>query len=115
MADYHDRGITTDDIGIAIRGYYFPWGTKRIPYAKVRSATRVTMGTLTGRGRIWGTSNPRYWANLDVGRPRKSLGYILDVGRFVHPFITPDDPGTFEASLSDHGVAVTEGGQPRGI
>jgi hypothetical protein len=109
VADYRDRGIATDDNGIAVRGYYFPWGTKRIAYAKLRSVTRVSIGALTGRGRIWGTANPRYWANLDVGRPRKSVGYILDLGRFVRPFITPDDPAAFEASLGEHAVTVAEG------
>jgi hypothetical protein len=110
MAAYHDRRITTDDGGIAIHGYYFPWGTKRISYPTVRSVTRMSIGALTGRGRIWGTANPRYWANLDVGRPRKSVGYILDIGRFVRPFITPDDPVAFEASLAEHHVSVGDGG-----
>ncbi len=113
MTDYRDAGIITDDNGIAIRGYYFPWGTKRIEYGALRSVTRVGIGALTGRGRIWGTTNPRFWANLDLGRPRKSIGYILDVGRFVRPFITPDDPQQFEAALADHRVTIAEGGRRR--
>ena len=52
-----------------------------------------------GRARIWGTANPRYWANLDPQRPTKKAGLILDLGRLVRPFITPDDPGDVEAII----------------
>ena len=112
MPEYSDRTLTVDDNGIALRAYYFPWGTKRIPYGRLRSVTRTALGAMRGRGRIWGTANPRYWANLDVSRPSKSTGYVLDTGRFVRPFITPDDPDAFEAALSEHGVTVTDGGRP---
>lgn len=50
------------------------------------------MGLVTGRGRIWGTASPRYWAHLDPGRPRKRTALILDVGRRVRPLVTPADP-----------------------
>ena len=111
MSEYRDRTLSVDDTGITLRWYYFPAGTKRIPVARLRSVTRVEIGALTGRGRIWGTANPRYWANLDVNRPKKSTGYVLDTGRFVRPFVTPDEPDAFEAALSDHGVTVTDGGR----
>ena len=99
---YEDRWISCTPSALEIRGYYFPWGTKRILYSAIRSVNRVEMGPLTGKGRIWGTANPRYWASLDPRRPSKSVGFILDVGRFVHPFITPDDPDAWEAALSRH-------------
>jgi hypothetical protein len=67
---------------------------------------------LTGRARLWGTANPRYWANLDPQRPRKQVGFILDTGHAVCPFLTPDDPATFESSLTAHcDVAVERGGR----
>jgi hypothetical protein len=96
---YRDRWITCDEQELHIRGYYFPWGTKTIPYAAVRGVRRVAMTITTGRGRIWGTGNPRYWLSLDPGRPRKTAGLILDLGRHVSPFITPDDPDAVEALL----------------
>ena len=89
---YRDRWIDCSPDRIRIRGYYFPWGTKRIPCSSVRSVRRVDIGAFTGKGRIWGTANPRYWASLDPQRRNKRVGLILDVGRFVRPFITPDDP-----------------------
>jgi hypothetical protein len=52
----------------------------------------VDIATFTGRARIWGTANPGYWANLDPQRPKKRVALILDLGKRVKPFITPDDP-----------------------
>jgi hypothetical protein len=109
--DYGDRWIRCTPDAIEIRGYYFPWGTKRIAYGSIRSLRRVEVGAFTGRGRIWGTANFRYWANLDPSRPRKKVGLILDVGRRVHPFLTPDDPHGFEAAVYDHtGLEPDTGG-----
>ena len=99
---YRDRWIECSPDRIQIRGYDFPWGTKRIPYSSIRSVRRVEMGTFSGKGRIWGTANPRYWASLDPQRPKKSVGLILDVGRFVRPFITPDDPDAVETLIREH-------------
>lgn len=98
---YRDRWISADDDGLRVRWYYL-WGAKRIPYASIRGLQRVDMTPLRGRGRIWGTANPRYWASLDPQRPSKKIGLILDLGRFVHPFITPDDPDAVEAAIREH-------------
>ncbi len=96
MDAYHDRWITCTDEGIQVRAYYFPWGTKRIPYGSVRGMRRVAMSALRGKGRIWGTGNFKYWASLDPKRPIKAVGFALDLGRAVQPFLTPDDPDAFE-------------------
>jgi hypothetical protein len=106
---YKDRWIECTSDGVRIRGYYFPWGTKRIDYASIRSVRRVELGAFRGRARIWGTANPRYWANLDPARPRKRAGFVFDTGRLVHPFVTPDDPDAFERELGPH-ISVDDGG-----
>lgn len=99
---YADRWIECRADAIRIRGYYFPWGTKHIPYASIRSVRRVDMSVGSGKGRIWGTANPRYWASLDPQRPGKESALILDLGRFVQPFITPDDPDAVERAIREH-------------
>jgi hypothetical protein len=108
-AEYHDSRITCSDDEIEIHGYYIPWGTKHVPYEKIRSMQRVNMGALTGRARIWGTSNPGRWANLDLRRPSKTVGFDLDLGGPVRPLLTPDDPDAFEHAVRPHlgpGVAA---------
>jgi hypothetical protein len=101
-AEYEDRWITCTPDAIEVRAYYFPWGTRRIAYEEIRAMRRVNIGALTGKGRIWGTANLRYWASLDPGRPRKKTALILDLGRRVRPFLTPDDPDGFEAVVRAH-------------
>jgi len=88
---YRDRWIACTPEAVRIRGYYVPWGTKTIPYTAIRGVRRVALTPLNGGGRIWGTASPRYWASLDPRRMSKKAALVLDLGRFVHPFITPDD------------------------
>jgi hypothetical protein len=102
MDGYRDRWIECTPEAIRVRGYYFPWGTKTIPYRSIRSVRRVRLDALRGTGRLWGTSNPRYWASLDPGRPSKHVALVIDLGRRVHPFITPDDPDAVEAAIREH-------------
>jgi hypothetical protein len=101
MGDYVDARVECTAEGVRLRGYYFPWGTKRIAYGSIRAVRRVEMGALTGRARVWGTANPRYWTNFDPTRPTKTIALILDLGRHVKPFITPDDPGAVEALIRE--------------
>ena len=101
-AEYHDERISCSADEIAIRGYYFPWGTKHIRYDSIRAMQRVNMGALTGRARLWGTGNPTRWANLDHRRPFKTVGFDLDIGGPVKPLLTPDDPDEFEQAMREH-------------
>jgi hypothetical protein len=109
VSTYHDSRIECTDSEIKVRGYYFPWGTKRIAYSSIRAYKRFDLGSgvLNGRYRIWGSGDLRHWANLDPGRPRKQVGFFLTVGRHVVPFLTPDDPDGFEAALRTHAPAAT--------
>jgi hypothetical protein len=90
---YEDDGLVVDDAGITIRRYYFPLGgPKRITYPEIRNVRTEPMTWLSGKGRIWGTSDPRYWFPLDTRRGGKKTLLVLDIGRRVRPCITPDDP-----------------------
>jgi hypothetical protein len=112
-AQYKDPRIEADAEGLRIRHYYLPFGDKRIGWGAIQAVGRVEVGALHGRLRVWGTANPRYWANLDPGRPKKKVGYVLDLGRGVRPFVTPDDPEAFEAALREYsGATIEDRGAP---
>ncbi len=49
------------------------------------------MGTLTGKGRLWGSGDFRHWTPLDLCRPQKEKTLTLDLGTLIRPVITPDD------------------------
>jgi hypothetical protein len=112
---YRDSRITCTGSEIVISGYYFPWGNKHIAYTAIRAARRVALGALSGRARIWGTSNPRYWANFDPRRSRKKTGFVLEVDGPIRPFLTPDDPDAFVAVIRKRApqVTIADGGGPR--
>jgi hypothetical protein len=96
MADsalYDDGRVVLDAEGVTLRRYYFPTGkSKRIPYGRLRGVEARPMGWLTGKGRGWGSAHPRYWLPLDTSRPRKDTLVVLDVGKYVRPAFSPDDP-----------------------
>ena len=97
---YEDAGLRLDEDAITIRHYYFPWaGPKRIAFSQVRRIRTQPMSWLTGKGRIWGTSEPRYWFPLDTHRPSKRTLLVLDIGHRVRPCITPDNPDRVIALL----------------
>ncbi|MEC3914270.1 hypothetical protein [Nocardia sp. CDC160] len=105
---YQDKRLTADAHGLTVRAYYFPTATpKHIPYESIRAIHRYPMTTWSGRGRLWGTSDPRLWFPLDPSRPRKTLAFVLDLGRRIHPVLTPDNPTTFESTLHTHNLPIT--------
>jgi hypothetical protein len=107
---YQDRRIRCTADAVLIRGYYFPWGTKRVRYQDIREVRRVPVKRFYGRGRIWGSTTFRYWANFDPGRPRKKEALILYTGRPLLPFITPDDPAAVATVIGQHSAArITRG------
>jgi hypothetical protein len=101
MDDYLDAKVQCVAGGVRIRGYYFPWGTKRIAYSSIKGVRSVDIAAFTGRARIWGTANPGYWANFDPQRTKKRVALILDLGAGVKPFITPDDPDAVEKIIRE--------------
>jgi hypothetical protein len=97
---YADGKLVCGPDRLEIHSYYFPFGTKRVPYTQIRGLQRIKLkGLFSGRWRIWGTGNPRYWANRDWKRPKKKAGFVVNLGRLVSPIVTPDNPDAFEAAL----------------
>jgi hypothetical protein len=103
VADTYDDGtIVCGADGLEIHSYYFPFGTKTVPYSQIHGLQRIEIkGVWSGKWRVWGTGNPRYWANLDRKRPKKKVGFVVDLGGKISPIVTPDEPDAFEAILRD--------------
>ena len=97
---YDDGTVVCGPDQLEIHSYYFPFGTKTVPYTQIQGLQRIEIkGVWSGKWRIWGTGNPRYWANRDMQRPSKKAGFVVDVGRTVNPIVTPDNPDEFESVL----------------
>ena len=99
---YDDGSIRCDDRALSIRWYYL-WGAKRIPYASIRSVETLPLTGLqkVRRWRLWGSGDFVHWWNLDPRRPTKSTALVIDIGRRLHPTITPNDPTTVARILTE--------------
>ncbi len=99
---YDDGTIVGGPDRLQIRSYYFPFGTKSVLYTQIQGLHRVEIkGLWSGKWRLRGTGNPRYWANLDRKRPKRKVGFVIDLGRKISPIVTPDKPDAFESMLRD--------------
>jgi hypothetical protein len=98
--NYRDKGIVCGPDSVEIRHYYL-WGSKTVAYGSITGVQRVALSAFTGRARIWGSANVGYWANLDTKRTSKKEGLILDLGKRIKPFITPDDIDHVESLLRE--------------
>ena len=108
MTDYDDGRVACTDQGITIRRYYFPAGTKRIPYQSIREVRQVSMSFM-GKARIFGSGDFIHWFNFDPKRPRKKIALIVHLDGRIRPVMTPDAPDRMIADLRACGVNVTTG------
>ncbi|HEY5437531.1 MAG TPA: hypothetical protein VIJ99_01370 [Acidimicrobiales bacterium] len=86
----NENSVICDEENLVLRHYY-PWGNKTIPYTSIVGVQMVKLTPARGQLRVWGSANPTLWANLDGRRRKKSVGLVLDIGKKVKPYITPDD------------------------
>lgn len=89
---YEDDTIRCTDEAVTLKWYY-PWGSKTIPYAKI---VDVRDFPLTGfnavrRWRIWGSGDMIHWWNLDLRRPTKRAALVFELGNRTKPTCTPRD------------------------
>lgn len=111
MADtvlYTDNVVELNEQGITLRRYYFPLAlSKHIPYTAIHNIEQRPMGIWTGKGRLWGSGDLRHWAPLDLHRPHKDTVIILDLGRYIQPVFSPNDPERVLALLHQHMPTTT--------
>jgi hypothetical protein len=65
--DYDDGLIAATDDSLVIRRYIALLQQKRIPYSDIHTVEQIPIGQVR-RWRLWGTTIPGYWFNLDPGR-----------------------------------------------
>lgn len=108
---YADPLLRIADGELRIGRYYAPVAApKRVPLGRIRQATERRMGVLSGRWRIRGSGELRHWFNLDPGRTRKTRAFVLDLGGWTRPVVTPDDPDGFARALEAAGVPLGRAG-----
>jgi hypothetical protein len=112
-AEYDDGGVACTDGELIIGHYYFPVGSKHVPYPAIREVRRVSLSPF-GQWRIYGSNDFIHWFNFDPRRPLKRSGLVIYAAGQVRPLITPDDPDQVAKVLAGRGVNVTSAPE-RGI
>lgn len=91
MPVYEDKYVVLDEHAITIKTYYFPWGSKRIPYDDIDQVREEELDFWSGKWRIWGTRKPPQWFHLDWNRPGKPKCIILETNTgWSKPVLTPE-------------------------
>jgi len=99
---YEDQHVVCDHSALTIKQYYFPFGSKRIPYADIKKLEMVDLGWFTGKLRIWGMGLSPYWFHLDVDRPKKQKAIIIDSGEWLKSVLTPEHISQVHQILVQH-------------
>ncbi|PKL74793.1 MAG: hypothetical protein CVV27_18690 [Candidatus Melainabacteria bacterium HGW-Melainabacteria-1] len=98
---YEDKYLVCDDDAITIKEYFFPFGSKRILYNKIKKVSEQDLGVFSGRYRIWGMDLSPYWYHLDFERPKKRRAIALDTGELIKPTLTPEQHDMVLAVLKE--------------
>ena len=107
MVSYEDTTVAVDTTGIVIRRYGMLGGERRIEFAEIGSVKQKSTG-IGARWRMAGAgpgSGGRNWYGWDGNRRSKHVMFVLDVGGFWRPTVTPDDPEAFSDALPKKLVA----------
>ncbi|UJC76731.1 hypothetical protein D4768_02885 [Rhodococcus erythropolis] len=96
---YEDRTVRIDDQGVTIRHYYFPFVSKFVPYSQIETVDLGVMSWLSGRLRIWGTTDFSSWYSLDLSRPWKETAVVLTLAGRGAPSFSPKDPDRVETEI----------------
>ena len=102
---YADRLVEITDEGICFRLYYFPFGSKTVPFSDIE-CIRASKATLaTGKRRIWGTGDFVTWFPCDVRRPsRDTIFHVMLKGQENWIGFTVEDSKTVTEILRSRGV-----------
>ena len=69
---YTDSLVEITNEAICFKDYYFPFGSKRVPFSDIETVTAATPNWTNGKYRIQGTSDLRTWFPKDWHQPSRS-------------------------------------------
>ena len=69
---YTDSLVEITDDAIFFKHYYFPAGSKRVPFSDIEAVTAAAPNWTNGKYRIQGTGDLQTWFPKDWHRPRRT-------------------------------------------
>lgn len=103
---YADRLVSITQDAVVFRTYYFPFGTsRRVAFSQIDHVEVKPASLGTGRWRIWGTGNPRFWFPLDWDRPsRDKILFIYRRDCSIRIGFTVEDSAKVERIFQENGL-----------
>ena len=74
---YSDSLMEVSESGVRFRNYYFPMGSKSVPFADIISIESKPTTLLNGKWRLWGTGDFMTWFPRDWKRHQRSSIFFL--------------------------------------
>ena len=102
MVLYEDNYIVLSESALTIKHFYFPVGSKRIPYDEITAVREEELDFWSGKWRIWGARKLPQWFHLDWNRPGKERCIIVETSGMLDPVLTPDHHDKVLAILEQH-------------
>lgn len=106
QALYRDYLVEITDRGIVFDWYYFPFGSKRVPFEDIEWIAITQLAPRAAKWlRIWGTGDFVTWFPLDLDRSKRSAVFQLklrDKNKYVG--FTVEDESATEAVIKARGL-----------
>src|SRR5881296_318779 len=78
-AIYSDKLVEITDDSITFKNYYFPFGSKRVQFARIDRVESRVPSLVSARWRLWGTSVVPGWFPLDWKRPSRDKVFVVQL------------------------------------
>ena len=104
-AIYSDKLVEITDDSITFKNYYFPFGSKRVQFARIDRVELREPSLLSGKWRLWGTSHAPRWFPLDWKRPSKGKIFFVQLRDSTRRIgFTVEDSSQVQAILRHKGL-----------
>lgn len=74
---YSDGLIDITDDAVVLKRYYFPFGSRRVPFSDIQRIDKEEPTLLNGKWRLWGTGTFTTWFPLDWRRPFRDRMFFI--------------------------------------
>jgi hypothetical protein len=97
---YSDQLVEITDESILLRGYYFPFGSRRIRFSEILGISVNEPTIWNGKYRIYGSGDLRTWFPPDVKRPVRDKIFVISLkNRWRRIGFTVEDSAAVEAIM----------------
>ena len=104
---YSDALVDINEQSIRLKNYYFPFGSRRVPFSEIIAVVVKEPTLLNGKWRRWGSGNLCTWFPPDLRRPWRDSIFIIQLASGWRRIgFTVEDSGRVRQILSEMGLVA---------